>query len=229
MTRKRIRGGLWDLINLRYADLSLKIGNAQRVINVKKPIIVSRNSTILTNIKPSFVLLSLKRQASVNMETIAHLLIRSPRFLLSLLISSLRIQIFTCFTLRLFGALTMKPSISVINVSMHIIGKILEGNLSCTITLRSSAVTGDLKNTLLAIGMAVKTNTNAIILMDGRNLSITLKITSSINAKMETTVPNITVRIFIQNTKRDSHYRLGSVFFLKPAQSPSHRIIICRI
>lgn len=112
---------------------------------------------------------------------------------------------------------------------MHIIGRILEGNPSCTITQRSSAVTGDLKNTLVTIEMAAKANTDAIILMGGRSLSIILKITSLIYAKMETTVSNLTVPIFIQNMKRDSHYRLGSVFFRKPAQSPSPRIIICRI
>ena len=223
MIRKKIRGGLWVLINLKDA----KTGIAKRETNVKKHIIKSKNFTIQTNIKPSFVHHSLKKQVSVNMEIFARSLIQNQRFLLNSSTSFQRIQISTCSILRLSGALTMRTSINEINVSMLTIGKIFEGNPSCIITQRSSAVTGGLKNTSVTIETAAKMNTDAIILMDGRSLSITLKITSSINAKMERAVSNLTVLIIIQNRKKDCHCRRGSVFFQKPAQSPSHQIIIC--
>lgn len=121
----------------------------------------------------------------------------------------------------------MKQNTSVTNVFMHIIGKILGGSHSCIIILKSNVVTGDLKSILAVTEMDAKMNTDVIILMDGRSLNITRKTISSINAKMVKIALSLTVHIFIQSRIKDSHYKLGSVFFQKPALLHSHLIIIC--
>jgi hypothetical protein len=123
----------------------------------------------------------------------------------------------------------MKQNTSVISVFMHITGKILGESHSCIIILKSSVVTGDLKNILVIIEMDAKMSTDAIILMDGRSLNITQKIISSINAKTGKNALSLTAHIIIRSRIKDNNCKLGSVFFQKPALSLSHRIIICRI
>ena len=82
----------------------------------------------------------------------------------------------------------MKINTSVINVFMHITGKILGGSHNCIIIQKSNVVTGVLKSILAIIEMDAKMNTDATILMDGRNSNTTRKIISLINVKMVKTV-----------------------------------------
>lgn len=111
----------------------------------------------------------------------------------------------------------MKQNTSVINVFMHTTGKILEGNPNYTIIRRSNAATGDLKNILATTEMDAKMNTDAIILMDGKNWNTILKIISSISARTERTVLSLTVPIFILSRIKGSLCKLGSVSSQKPA------------
>ena len=111
----------------------------------------------------------------------------------------------------------MKQNTSVISVFMHITGKILGGSHSCIIILKSSVVTGDLKNILVIIEMDAKMSTDAIILMDGRSLNITQKIISSINAKTGKNALSLTAHIIIPSRIKDNNCKPGSVFFHKPA------------
>jgi hypothetical protein len=111
----------------------------------------------------------------------------------------------------------MKIITSVISVFMLIISKILGGSHSCTIILKSSAATGNPKNTLVIIEMDAKMSTDAIILMDGRSLNITQKIISSINAKTGKNALSLTAHIIIPSRIKDNNCKPGSVFFHKPA------------
>ncbi len=162
--------------------------NVPKVTNVKRLIIGLKNFIILINIKLSFALLLLKRQESVNMAITAHLHILNQKFQLSSLTSFLQTRTSTCSILRLFGVLTMKINTSVINVFMHITGKILGGSHNCIIIQKSNVVTGVLKSILAITEMDAKMNTDATILMDGRNSNTTRKIISLINVKMVKTV-----------------------------------------
>ena len=162
--------------------------NVPKVRNAKRLIIGLKNFIILINIKLSFALLLLKRQESVNMAITAHLHILNQKFLQSSLTSFLQIRTSICSILRLFGVLTMKINTSVINVFMHITGKILGGSHNCIIIQRSNVVTGVLKSILAITEMDAKMNTDATILMDGRNSNTIRKTISLINAKMLKTV-----------------------------------------
>jgi len=81
----------------------------------------------------------------------------------------------TCFISKQFGVPTMKTIIREINVFLHIIGKILEESHSSISIRKNSVLTGDRGNLLTTIKMDALMSTSAIIVMAGKNRSITQK------------------------------------------------------
>jgi hypothetical protein len=127
----------------------------------------------------------MESQLNVSMGTFVPLHIQILRYQLSWSISFTKIQTFTCFISRLYGALIMKLITKEINVCTRITGRTSEENHNSTTIPRSNVRTGVQDPSLTTTEMAAQMNTHVHKVMDGRNRSIILKTLNWILVSME--------------------------------------------
>lgn len=223
MTRRRTRGGHSERINQKFVHQFLKAENAPREIVARKRTTVSRNSTILTNTKPSFAHHTLIQLESASMEIIAPLHTLMLRFLLRRSINLREIQTSICFISKQYGAHIMKLIIREINVSMHTIGKISEGSPKFISIIRNSVEIGDLRVTQAITRMGVQMSTDVQIAMVGRNKNIIQNALNSVHVNTVTNALNRIALISIMNMTRGSRRNNFSKFSRKPVSLLSLR------
>jgi len=123
-------------MSLKFASFAKKTWNVPKAICATKVIISSRCSTILTSIKPNFVLFSQTIFTIVNIYNIAlsHIVNMKLSLISSIIMISMMISI--CSIIKQSGVLSTFHNIIKPFVSMHIIGKISEGDPTniCMIT-----------------------------------------------------------------------------------------------
>lgn len=112
------------------------------------------------------------------METIVHLLTEKKNFKLIYFTWWRKTKTFTSFISRLCGVPTMRQTTRETSACMLTIGKILEENLRCTPTIRSSVRIGKLRTSYPCSQMDVIVNIIVNTRMDGKNkntIHITLR------------------------------------------------------
>ena len=90
-------------------------------------------------------------------------------------------------------------------VSMHIIGKISEGNLTSLNMIRSSALLGKLKTLSRHMQMDASMSTDVLTPTDGKNKSTILQTIRCMLVDNQRLVPSLIVHIFIRKRIEEWH------------------------
>lgn len=135
-------------------------------------------------------------------------------------------QTFTCSTSRLLGAPTMKMTMLVMFVSLHIIGRIIDESPTNILTLMYSVRTGTVINKRVEITrMGAKMGLCAKIVMDGKSVNTILMYIKLVNAKQKIAKISI-ARFTIHLRSNDKSWGNILNFSLDAEQQTSQRLSI---
>ena len=171
MTFTRTEEGLLEHTNLKSVPTwSEKTRTVLRATTVRGPITVSKSFTIQTSTRPSSArLISRWGPRLVNTRSTVRLRTMKVNFPLNWSKSTLLIWISICSTSRLFGARTVRMTMTVKSVSMRTTGRTFAGGPPCSSTHAKCARTGKWTTSSALTPRVARISINAYFRMAGKS------------------------------------------------------------